>query len=86
MSLARELIGCGVRPTIVDAAQRPAARWHKRHPQLHLNTHRSWSYLRGKKMPRIFGAYPSRDDFIRYLEEYEREHQQTSSSVSAEEV
>ena len=62
----------GIMPVILDAADKPAAAWRKRHDQLRLNTHRLISHLPGKRIPRRFGAFPTRDDMVAYLEAYER--------------
>lgn len=71
LALARELITLGVRPVILDAADRPAASWRKRHPQLHLNTHRMLSHMPGRRFDRHLDAFPARDDVVRYIEDYE---------------
>ena len=62
----------GITPVILDAADKPAAAWRKRHDQLRLNTHRLISHLPGKRISRRLGAFPSRDDMVAYLEAYER--------------
>jgi sigma54-dependent transcription regulator len=36
-----------------------------------LNTHRFISHLPGMRIPRSFGAFPARDDMVRYPEDYE---------------
>lgn len=71
LALARELITCGVRPVMLDAADRPAASWRARHPQLHLNTHRLLSHMPGRRFDRDAGAFPARDAVVRYIEDYE---------------
>lgn len=60
----------GVSVRIFDKAKRIAEAWRRRHPQLRLNTHRWLSSLPGLSIPRSAGAFPSRDDIIRYLEAY----------------
>jgi cation diffusion facilitator CzcD-associated flavoprotein CzcO len=57
---------------IVDQASRAADAWYHRHPQLRLNTHRKLSQLPGMPLPRDGAPFPSRDDIIRYLDEYAR--------------
>jgi cation diffusion facilitator CzcD-associated flavoprotein CzcO len=44
--------------------------WRGRHEHLRLNTHRSFSHQPGRRMARHVGAYPGRDEYIAYLEEY----------------
>jgi cation diffusion facilitator CzcD-associated flavoprotein CzcO len=46
------------------------ARWRSRYEGLHLNTMRQLSTLPGYRMPRRYGRYPRREDFIAYLEDY----------------
>ncbi|MEO1100978.1 MAG: NAD(P)/FAD-dependent oxidoreductase, partial [Pseudomonadota bacterium] len=65
------LIGRGISPVILDAADRPAASWRARHPQLHLNTHRRLSHMPGRRFDAEAGAFPARDAVIRYIEDYE---------------
>lgn len=71
LAAAYELKKRGVEPVILDASSKPAAPWRDRHDQLKLNTHRLISHLPGMRIPRSFGAFPSRDDMVRYLEDYE---------------
>jgi pimeloyl-ACP methyl ester carboxylesterase len=72
LAVAYELKKIGLAPVILDAAGQPAAAWRGRHDQLRLNTHRLISYLPGMRIPRRYGAFPSRDDMVQYLEAYER--------------
>jgi cation diffusion facilitator CzcD-associated flavoprotein CzcO len=72
LAAAYELKKCGAEPVILDASAKPAAAWRDRHDQLKLNTHRLISHLPGMRIPRSFGAFPSRDDMVRYLEDYEQ--------------
>ena len=71
LAIAHELQKRGLSVPVLDAADRVAAAWRHRHPQLRLNTHRLLSSLPGLRMPRRVGAFPSRDDVVRYLEAYE---------------
>lgn len=71
LAVACEFQRRGVAPVILDAAPRIAESWRQRHPQLRLNTHRRLSWLPGLRMPADAGAFPSRDDVVRYLEAYE---------------
>ena len=72
LAAAYEIRKTGMEPVILDASDTPAAPWRCRHDQLRLNTHRWISHLPGMRIPRRFGAFPSRDDMVRYLEEYEQ--------------
>lgn len=71
LAVAHELQKRGLSVPVLDAADHVAAAWRRRHPQLRLNTHRLLSSLPGLRMPRRVGAFPSRDDVVRYLEAYE---------------
>ena len=70
LAAAYELKAAGIRPRILDEAEVIAASWRARHDQLHLNTHRWVSHQPGLRMPRRFGAFPSRDDYVSYLAAY----------------
>ncbi|MDX1572169.1 MAG: NAD(P)/FAD-dependent oxidoreductase [Xanthomonadales bacterium] len=70
LAAAYELSHRGIRPRIVDQADRVASSWRSRHEQLHLNTHRRVSHQPGMKIPRKFGTFPARDDYVSYLEDY----------------
>jgi cation diffusion facilitator CzcD-associated flavoprotein CzcO len=61
----------GLQPAIVDAFSKPAVPWRERHDQLRLNTHRLISHLPGMRIPKKFGAFPSRNNIVKYLAEYE---------------
>src|SRR5215472_3628073 len=60
----------GVDPLVVERSDAVAARWRGRHDHLHLNTHRWFSHQPGARMPRGYGPFPARDDYVAYLEGY----------------
>ncbi len=60
--------------TVVERADQVGARWRSRYEELRLNSWRAMSNLQGLRMPRRWGRYPGRDDFVRYLEAYVRHH------------
>ena len=70
LAVARELRARRVPVRILEQASLAGEAWHRRHPQLRLNTHRALSSLPGKKIPRAAGAFPSRKSIIRYLQDY----------------
>jgi cation diffusion facilitator CzcD-associated flavoprotein CzcO len=70
LTVAYELLKRGLQPQIIDEAEEVGSSWRRRHDQLQLNTFRSYSSLPGAPIPRRYGAYVRRDDFISYLEEY----------------
>jgi cation diffusion facilitator CzcD-associated flavoprotein CzcO len=72
LALAGRLEHLGIRPMILDAAPCIAETWRRRHKQLRLNTHRHFSRLPGRSLPRHTGPFASRNAVIRYLEAYHR--------------
>lgn len=70
LAAARALHQRGVSVRVFDKAPHVADAWRHRHPGLRLNTHRWLSSLPGLRMRRSAGAFPARDDVIRYLEAY----------------
>ena len=59
----------GIDPLVIDRAGEVAASWRARHDQLHLNTHRMFSHQPGTRIPRRFGPFPARDDYVAYLQD-----------------
>jgi cation diffusion facilitator CzcD-associated flavoprotein CzcO len=59
--------------TIVEAEDRVAEPWRRRHPQLRLNIHRHFAQLPGRPMAADDGAFVCRDTLVRYLEDYAAE-------------
>jgi cation diffusion facilitator CzcD-associated flavoprotein CzcO len=72
LAVAYQLSRLGIRYRLVDAGRELASAWRARHPQLRLNTLRVFSHQPGWRIPRRFGRWVSRDDYVRYLEEYAR--------------
>ncbi len=72
LALARRLERLGIKPLILDAADGFADTWRRRHPQLRLNTHRVFSRLPGRPLPRSVGHFASREAIIDYIESYGR--------------
>jgi putative flavoprotein involved in K+ transport len=60
----------GADPLVVERTDAVAASWRKRHDHLRLNTHRMFSHQPGVRMPRRYGPFPARDDYVAYLERY----------------
>ena len=60
----------GLDPLVVEQADAVAASWRGRHDHLRLNTHRAFSHQPGARIPRRYGSYPTRDDYVVYLQEY----------------
>lgn len=70
LALAYQLKKRGIFPRIIDAAPQVAASWRSRHAQLTLNTHKSISNIPGLKLPKSYPAYPTRDQYVAYMENY----------------
>jgi cation diffusion facilitator CzcD-associated flavoprotein CzcO len=60
----------GLDPLVVEQADVVAASWRGRHDHLRLNTHRMFSHQPGARIPRRYGPFPARDDYVAYLERY----------------
>jgi len=60
----------GFETIVLERSDAVAARWRSRYDGLRLNTMRSFSSLPGRRIAKRYGRYPSRDDFVRYLEDY----------------
>jgi putative flavoprotein involved in K+ transport len=60
----------GADPLVLEQADAVAASWRTRHDHLRLNTHRLLSHQPGRRMPRRYGAFVARDDYVFYLEQY----------------
>jgi putative flavoprotein involved in K+ transport len=56
--------------TILEQGQRFAEPWRARYDRLHLHTIRWLSNLPGYRIPREFGRWVARDEFVGYLEQY----------------
>ncbi len=60
--------------TILEAESTVAPVWRRHYDRLHLHTPRSSSGLPGLAMPASWPRYPSRDQVVEYLEQYQRRH------------
>lgn len=60
----------GVRPLLVDRADRVASSWHQRYEGLRLNTWRRNSQLPDRPYPKGTPTFPTREQVIQYLERY----------------
>lgn len=70
LALAYELERLEVPTLLLEQARDIAEPWRSRYPELRLNTHRHYSHLPGRALPREAGAFASRDTVIRYLKDY----------------
>jgi len=74
LAAAHALIKAGVPTAILEKESRLAEPWHRRHKQLHLNTHRDLSSLPGVGYPSGTPAFPHRTVVIRHLNEFSQTH------------
>ncbi len=74
LATAAELIRRGVPATVLERGDRPAAAWASRYDGLRFNTSRWWSCLPGAPFPRDFGWFPTRDQYVDYLDDYAARH------------
>jgi len=71
LSAAASLRRGGLDPVILERSDRVGASWRSRYPALRLNTTGWMSTMPGYRASvRRYGEFPSRDDWIRYLEDY----------------
>jgi putative flavoprotein involved in K+ transport len=60
----------GFHPLLLEAGPEPGAAWRERYDRLHLHTPRLLSGLPGRRIPRRFGRWVTRDGLLEYLREY----------------
>jgi len=70
LAAAQRLQSRGLKPLLLEKADQVGAAWRRHYDRLHLHTPRIHSSLPGLPMPRAFGRYPSRAQFVEYLETY----------------
>ena len=63
----------GVRPLIIERADKVASSWRTRYDQLRLNTGRQFSHLPGRRYPRGTPTFPRRDQVVDHIERHARE-------------
>jgi putative flavoprotein involved in K+ transport len=64
----------GLDATILERGQHVGEQWRTRYEGLHLHTIRWLSNLPGYRIPREFGRWVARDQFVQYLEQYAAHH------------
>jgi putative flavoprotein involved in K+ transport len=62
----------GFEVLVLERADAVGARWRTRYEGLRLNTARLFSSLPGHRIPRRYGRYTAREDYVAYLEDYAR--------------
>jgi putative flavoprotein involved in K+ transport len=75
LAAAAQLRAAGVRPIVIDRAESIGSAWRTRYDSFALHTVRWLSALPGMPIPPAYGPWVSRDDFVRYLEDYAQRFQ-----------
>ena len=70
LATAAELTRRRVPAIVLERSDAVGASWRGRYDRLRLNSSRWFSQLPGMRYPRGTGAFPGRDDVVRYLEAY----------------
>ena len=70
LATAARLRRRGVEAVVLERAEAVAESWRRRYDGVRLNTVRWMSGLPGMRIPRSAGQWPSRDEYVRYLERY----------------
>ncbi len=70
LAAAAELGRLGVGATVLEQAAAVGASWRSRYDRLRLNSSRWFSNLPGQRHTGENGPFPSRDQMVRYLEDY----------------
>lgn len=87
LAVAHALMNAGVPTAILEKESRLAVPWHRRHQQLHLNTHRDLSSLPGLAFPPGTPAFPHRTVVIRHMNDFREENRlPVQFGVAVEEI
>ena len=70
LACAASMAALGLDAVILEKAGTVCSVWRRHYDRLHLHADRGHSGLPGLAMPKAFGRYPSRADFVAYLESY----------------
>ena len=62
----------GIETLVIDRAPAPAISWRTRYDNFRLNTAGFLSHLPGQRIPLTAGRWPTRDDMVRYFDDYVR--------------
>ena len=74
LAVAAGLRSRGAPCSVLDQGEGVGAAWRARYDSLHLHTARWLSGLPGGRIPRRFGPWVSRDDFVAFLGDYAAQH------------
>ena len=87
LAVAHALMNAGVPTAILEKESRLAEPWHRRHRQLHLNTHRDLSSLPGLAYPPGTPAFPHRTVVISHMNDFREENRlPVQFGVAVEEI
>jgi putative flavoprotein involved in K+ transport len=70
LAAAAALRARGIDATILERGEHVGEQWRTRYDRLHLHTIRWLSNLPGYRIPREFGRWVARDQFVQCLEQY----------------
>jgi putative flavoprotein involved in K+ transport len=70
LGVAAELHRRGIPVCVLERDGDVGAHWRRQYDRLSLNTARWSAHLPGERIPRRAGYWPSRDDYVAYLERY----------------
>ena len=65
----------------LDRAAAPAISWRTRYDNFRLNTTGFLSHLPGQRIPLTAGRWPTKEDMVRYFDDYVRGRTSRSSSA-----
>jgi putative flavoprotein involved in K+ transport len=73
LAVARQLTHQhGIETLVIDRAAAPAISWRTRYDNFRLNTTGFLSHLPGQRIPLTAGRWPTREDMVRYFDNYVR--------------
>ena len=62
----------GIKALVLDRAAAPAISWRTRYDNFRLNTTGFLSHLPGQRIPLTAGRWPTKEDMVRYFDNYVR--------------
>lgn len=72
LACGAEVVRRGVPVTVLEKGEGAAAAWRGRYDRLRFNTSRVHSALPGEPFPRGWGQFPTRDQYVEYLDGFAR--------------
>lgn len=87
LATAAELRARDIPVMVLERGSRQASAWASRYDGLRFNTSRWWSSLPGAPFPKDYGWFPTRDQYVEYLDAYAaRHHVPVRTGVSVERI